>query len=135
MAQTRTIEDDTPILPDVVAESVVEKVEAKYGITLGRAAADRLVARQARLYASNASWRKKMNARGNKGRDTLYAFMLHWLAADMKTRHPSVSRAVAEAAWYGTPLPTLNLAGFATARARRGVAAHCTRKTAPGCRR
>lgn len=135
MARKRTIEDDTPIMPDVIAEGTVEKVERTYKIRLGRAYVDRLVKRQATLYATSAPWRRKMNAAGNRGRDTLYAFMLHWLAADMK-QHGVASDVVdnvARAAWYGEPLR--GLAGVAQ-RARRGVAGHCTRGRLPtACRR
>lgn len=99
-----SIENDTPIMPCVVADSVVEHVEAHFGIALGRSASDRLVEHQAALYTNSATWRKKMRAKGDKGRDTLYAFMLHWLAADIEKTHPQVSRRIGSAAWYGTPL-------------------------------
>lgn len=100
----KRIEEDTPILPSVVAETVIEKVNACHGTRLGSKYVAKLVHRQALLYARNSEWRKWMRARGNKGRDTLYEFMFHWLASEIRKTHPTVSKSVAEYAANGQPM-------------------------------
>lgn len=84
-----TLEEDTPIRSRIIAEVVVGEAEELLGF---REIPDResfvreLVDEQARLYQINQEWRRKMRAGGNKGRDTLYAFMRHWLTSDVKRR-------------------------------------------------
>lgn len=74
------IEDDTPILPYVVADRVVyeEGDDADYYI-------DRLVEIAEDLYDRNPSFRKRINGRGNSGRDYLYTMMDHWYKGYKKT--------------------------------------------------
>lgn len=88
------IEDDTPIVPWIVADGVI--IDAQHG--LGRPLSEKmelslangLVKKAQVVYKNNESFRKKIRARGNKGRDTLYAFMHHWLAAAIKKRNPAL---------------------------------------------
>jgi len=104
MAKPKRIEDETPIMPDIVAESVVEHVNVCHGLRLGRAQVAALILRQKFLYSRSPEWRKKMKAGGNKGRDTLYAFMYHWLASDLRKKNGKVAESVADFATWGTPM-------------------------------
>ena len=81
-----TIEDDASILPDVVADTTIGGLERWFDDQFPdrEKMVNWLVHRQATLYRNSESWRKKMNASGNKGRDTLYLFMQHWTAARLK---------------------------------------------------
>jgi hypothetical protein len=96
------IERETGIMPDVVAETVVDQVVAyladdaaspKFAEALHaeKAALAAYLAKYAEdVYANNEKFAKDLRSEknnGNYGRDTLYAFMRHWLAAEMKTKH------------------------------------------------
>ena len=98
MARRTSIAADTPILPHIVADAVVGKV-AYYFTTKGaavtfdtRATADALADRAEEVYTANAAWARTIRARGNAGRDRLYAFMNHWLAGMLKQDHPALFR-------------------------------------------
>jgi hypothetical protein len=79
---------DTGIMPDMVAESVVEKaavlLDAGFSERDVGYYAGRLVEQAETLYLNNPDFRKKIRSErdgGNAGRDSLYAFMQHWLSA------------------------------------------------------
>ena len=97
---------DTPILPEVVAETVVQEVEHYLGKPLPETSVKALVDQQARLYACSADWRKKMQATGNRGRDTLFAFMRHWLTSDLKKADPALHSRLPQSFWMGQELPS-----------------------------
>ncbi len=79
------IEDDTPILPYVVADGVVEEVERFLGkrIRNREAAVDYLAGRADATYRANKRFRKRIRGRGDSGLDWLFSFMRHWLSAWM----------------------------------------------------
>jgi hypothetical protein len=89
-----SIENDTPILPFIVAaKPVAEWAEflEEHGVTpwLSEAEAiDYLAAKAEAIYAENPSFAKLIRSRGNKGRDSLAAFMRHWIAAEELGRYP-----------------------------------------------
>lgn len=64
-----SIEDDTPIIPMALAQSVTNDIGF----------ARHLVARADIVYAHNERFRKKV--RGRNGLDYLETFMRHWLMA------------------------------------------------------
>ena len=86
----RSIQDDTGIIPEAVAESVVSEANTLldwnieedvrsdiFGYLAGYAEA---------VYANNAGFRKKIKSEadgGNAGRDCLYSYMRHWLSAEL----------------------------------------------------
>lgn len=81
----RSIGQDTGIVPDVVAESVVEKAfklihetpdEREIGYYAGR-----LVEQAETLYHINPTFRRKIRSRGDAGRDALYSYMQHWISS------------------------------------------------------
>ena len=96
-----SIYTDTPIIPVVVAESVVEEVsgylsrhghEADAGLIYEakQKLADELADRAEAVYKHDEQFRKKIRGSGNKGRDYLYAFTRHWLASDLKKQYPAI---------------------------------------------
>lgn len=110
------IEDDTAILPWVVAETVIGEVSGylhrrgESGLSEKLYAArdeitDRLAARADVIYAANARFRKQIQASGNRGRDQLYVFMRHWLASDLKKHMPAAYRALPAEFANGEELP------------------------------
>jgi hypothetical protein len=75
------IEADTPIVPRAVAMSVWEEAGGWLGEELPRGWVNRLAARANVIYARNLRFRQIINRRGDAGRDWLWAFTRHWLAA------------------------------------------------------
>jgi len=83
----RLIEDETPILPEIAAESVVghyytekkiqvtNKEENNYYYSL----VSYLAKKANDVYNVNAHFNSKIKAKGNKGLDHLFMFMNHWL--------------------------------------------------------
>ena len=87
----KTIDVDTPILPLVVADSVVDEAAACLGAEIPRTYSDRLAARADEVYAHNEHFARRIRSvarGGNVGRDTLYVFMRHWLAGYLKREAP-----------------------------------------------
>jgi hypothetical protein len=100
------IEDDTPILPYVVADSVIGEVEnyTDTEIPDKRELADRLSDRADKVYQSDERFRRQIRAKGNRGRDQLYVFMRHWLSAELKRIHPGIFHKLPQSFWNGEPL-------------------------------
>lgn len=72
------IADDTPLLPEVVAYSVIQEART-FGVKFFDGAEKYLVERAERHYAQKGNLFRK-SIRGNNGREWLSAFMRHWLA-------------------------------------------------------
>lgn len=85
MKAFQSIEKDTPIMPYVVAVSVIEEAERilKQEIPHRGVYSVYLMERAEEVYANNERMRKLIRAKGNKGRDILYAFMRHWLVGEL----------------------------------------------------
>jgi len=108
----RNIEDDTPILPHVIAEQVVREfviyMHELHQIDLMEQSADAeeyLDNFAQQVYKNNESFRKNIRAKGNKGRDTLYAFMRHWLSGYAKDHWPQAYRLIPSGFKIGEPMP------------------------------
>jgi len=96
------ITKDTPILPELIADRIFWEMAAfiKFKIKDNKLADELenrskefinlLVEKQDSLYQNSVDWRKKMRSKGNKGRDTLYSFMQHWLSGLLKDNMPNV---------------------------------------------
>ena len=108
----KLIEEDTPIVPEIAAGAIVDEAAR-----LAPDHADELLSRRAELVAAlaaranatykanpNSVWSRRIRSGGNRGsnrgKDTLYAFMRHWLAADLKRNSPDVFSALPRN--YGT---------------------------------
>lgn len=87
----RLIEDETPILPDIVAQSVVADYYTKNRISIDTEQENRqydelvthLVNRANELYNCNALFKKIIRKPG-KGLDYLHMLMRHWVEAKLQ---------------------------------------------------
>ena len=80
----RTIADDTPLIPEIMADVVVR--EAGDLIEHAPAPAEavaRLAARAERHYKGDGGPQFAKRLRSASGREYLHAFMRHWLAAEL----------------------------------------------------
>jgi hypothetical protein len=75
------IEADTPIVPRAVATAVLEEAGVWLKQELPPGWGNVLVTRANTLFARNARFRRRLKAPGDAGRDWLWAFTRHWLAA------------------------------------------------------
>ncbi len=100
-ARKRTnIADDTCIIPEMVADGVVQEVATALEDVRGEVSSDvdafldgagpqrglatALARRADETYAANAEFARTLNGKGDKGRDALYAYMRHWASAHVK---------------------------------------------------
>lgn len=86
------IEDDTLLLPHVIADCVCREAAHFAKSEVPMTFADGLAARAETVYANHPAWRRKL--RRSDGRDVLAAFMRHWLAAALRAQQPAVFRAL-----------------------------------------
>lgn len=86
----KRIERETPILPRAIAGSVLEEASAWLGEQLPTSWIAELEARANTVYPANQRFRRRIRGGGNSGRDWLWAFTRHWLAALLKRRRPEL---------------------------------------------
>jgi len=102
------IQDDTPIVPHIVADTVINEVERCFPLNMGRvearALADKLADRANLVYKKDENFRRRIRGRGNSGRDMLYAFMRHWLTAELAKSRPDIYRRLPSDFAVGQPL-------------------------------
>ena len=103
--RARRIEEDTPIVPRAVAETVWEEARVYLQTELPRAWRRRLAIRADRVYRRNAHFRDLMGRSGDAGRDWLWAFTRHWLAALLRKHHPELHRRLPAEYNVGASLP------------------------------
>lgn len=88
------IEDETPIMPWIVADSAIGDAQSHLPrdveIPNSRDLADELSDYANKIYKRNERFRKKIRARGNSGRDTLFMFMRHWIASFLHDKHRAI---------------------------------------------
>lgn len=91
------------IVPYAVAVQVVEELELLTESRLPDAARfiDHLVVYAEEVAAANERFRRQL--RGGQGREWLYTFMRHWLAAELKRRQPAVFRRLPPRYAMGAP--------------------------------
>ena len=86
-AKKFSIEADTSILVDVVAESVCDEASRLLDKPLDdERLIGYLVEHAETIYANNPNFRKNIRSEanhGNAGRDYLYSYMRHWLASKL----------------------------------------------------
>ena len=78
------LERDTLLMPDAIAESVVQEVERFLQADLPAGFATRLAAKAYRLYPRHKHFHKMLNRPGNRGRHNLYVYMRHWTCGWLK---------------------------------------------------
>lgn len=86
------IERDTELMPWLIADSVVAEAGRWLGVDLPEEWSAWLDKRAEGCYKKSAHFHKLLHRRGNGGRDTLYVFMRHWLAAKMMKEAPALAR-------------------------------------------
>jgi hypothetical protein len=99
------IEQETPLVPRAVATGVWEEAVAWLGEELPREWQARLTERAEALYANNGRVRRRLRGPGNAGRDWLWTFMRHWLAALLWRHRPDLHARLPAAFNVGCPLP------------------------------
>ena len=89
-ARRPQLETHTPIVAIAIARQVVEEASLFLGVPLpGRYAAG-LAHRARRVFAHSELYRPRFAANGEAGRDRLYLFMRHWLAARLQAERPQL---------------------------------------------
>lgn len=99
------IEADTPIVPRAVAMSVWAEACAWLEAPLPRTWVNRLAARANAVYARNPRFRQTINRPGPAGRDWLWAFTRHWLAAMILKHRPDLHARLPQTYNAGGDLP------------------------------
>lgn len=99
------IERDTLLVPEWIAESVVQEVERYLNAELPLNFAERLAAKAYHLYPRHRNFKKMLNRPGNRGRDSLFMFMRHWTAALLKRDRNPLFKKLPWSYALGRPLP------------------------------
>jgi hypothetical protein len=84
------IEDDTPIVPQAVAEQVCEEATVWLGEPFPHGWVADLAERANVVYQHNARFRQLLSKRGDAGICWLAAFMRHWLCGLLAGRRPDL---------------------------------------------
>jgi DNA-binding ferritin-like protein len=119
------IEDETPILPHVVADAVIHELalyfyrKFKFELPNTQGLADQLSKQAQQIYAHNEQFRKKLKSKGNAGRDYLYAFMRHWLSGLVKDTQPAMFDKIPADFRVGKPIQEVHMASKITPAALR----------------
>lgn len=103
--RARPIEQETAIVPRAIAEGVCEEASAWLQQPLPRRWVRELTAHANTVYAHNPCFRRKVSAAGDGGRDWLWMFMRHWLAALLHKRRPNLHARLPASFNTGQPLP------------------------------
>lgn len=84
------IENDTPLLPDVIAEAVARECCALTESDKPAKFAPMLAKRAQTIYDCNTAFRAGVRRSGERGRDYLYAFMRHWISSEVRKSLPEL---------------------------------------------
>ena len=106
------LERDTLLMPDAIAESVVQEVERFLAAQLPDDFAERLAAKAHHLYPRHRHFHKMLNRPGNRGRDILYVYMRHWTAGWLKRERSTLYRKLPWSFGQGWPLPVMPRPAF-----------------------
>ncbi len=112
------IERETPLVPAAVAAAVCEEASVWLDEPLPRWWRRVLVVRVNAIYARNPQFRRKIRGRDTLGRDWLWAFTRHWLAALMLKHRPDLHERLPDGYNVGQPLPQKNRARTSNHRPR-----------------
>ncbi|MFT3870927.1 MAG: hypothetical protein QM715_20935 [Nibricoccus sp.] len=109
LAKPRTrlpqLERETPLVAIAAARQVLEEVSRYLDDPLPTRYAARLAHRARAIYANSASFRARIKASGDTGRDWLYLYMRHWFAAILKADCPALYDQLPSSFSVGEPLP------------------------------
>jgi hypothetical protein len=99
------LERDTLLMPEAIAESVVQEAERFLKADLPDDYAGRLAARAHYLYPRHQHFRKVLNRPGNRGRDNLYVYMRHWTCSWLKRERRALYKQLPWSYAMGRRLP------------------------------
>ncbi len=99
------IDRDTSLIPRAVAEGVCEEVQVWLQTPLPRRWVRELVGHANTVYAHNERFRRRIRGTGNQGRDYLWTFMRHWLAALLQAHRPELHARLPRGYAVGHELP------------------------------
>jgi hypothetical protein len=99
------LERDTGLMPWIVAETVCEEVGCFFDLELPSRYPLWLDVMAEHYYARDEEFRREMRAGGNRGRDSLYAFMRHWINALFFHERPDLECCLPPEFSIGRPLP------------------------------
>ncbi len=94
-----------PLVPRAVAAAVWEEASTWLGEPLPRRWIAQLTAHANTVYGGNECFRRRLRRQGDVGRDWLWAFMRHWLAALIRKHRPRQHGRLPAAYNVGQPLP------------------------------
>jgi hypothetical protein len=100
------LERDTLLMPDAIAESVVQEAERFLKADLPAGFAERLAARVYYLYPRHRHFKKVLNGAGNTGRNSLYMYMRHWTGSWLKRERSPLFKKLPWSYAQGRPLPS-----------------------------
>ena len=107
-ARRPQIEELFALVPIAAARQVVAGTSRWLCVPLPERYATRLAFQARRCYAHSDLFRKKIRRPGDKGRDLLYVFMRHWLAARLKSERPKLYARLPREYDRGAELPSAN---------------------------
>ena len=99
------LEQDTDLMPWLIAETVCAEVARFLAVELPDRYAVWLDAKAERCYSGRRHFYKLMQGRGNAARDRLYMFMRHWLASFLHLERPDLFRCLPVSFANGRRLP------------------------------
>lgn len=99
------LEARTPLAALAIARQVVEEATLFLGEPLPSRYAAGLAHRARRIYAHSAPFRQRMRNREDGGRERLYVFMRHWLAARLHAERFDLFQQLPASYRTGAPLP------------------------------
>jgi hypothetical protein len=105
MKRVPQMELETPLRPRAVAEAVWEEASIWLEQPLPRRWLRELIAEANTIYAHNPRFRRKLRSNGSTGRDWLWVFTRHWLAALIHERRPHLHARLPVSYNTGHPLP------------------------------
>ncbi|MES2696343.1 MAG: hypothetical protein V4773_22935 [Verrucomicrobiota bacterium] len=99
------LESHTPLIALAVARQVVEEASLFLRTPLPARYAAGLAFRAKLAFARSPSFRHGFRQRADAGRDRLYAYMRHWLAARLHAERPRLYALLPAGYCVGEPLP------------------------------
>ena len=99
------LERDTLLMPEAIAESVVDEASRYLGAELPSDFPVRLAAKAYHLYPRHRHFHKVLNRSGNRGRDNLYMYMRHWTTSWLQRERPALRRRLPWEYGLGRRLP------------------------------
>jgi hypothetical protein len=98
----KSIYDDTPVMPEIVGDSVASKIVNKVWDKLdkkeqeeldgflNREFTDQLADKAEKMYKKDDAFAKIMQSKGNRGRDYLHGLMEKWVLDGLKDKKPQL---------------------------------------------